>query len=396
MFDKFNISKRYLHIGIVTLLIGVILLFVYQLSLHSSNIIIATKNIIINFMTIISPIIYAFVIAYVLYRPLMFIERNLVKGVKKLTKKTVSPGVARAISVLILVIIVIWSISTLINSIFPPLIQNIETLINSLPNFQTILSNWLTNLTPHFESISITNSQIQEITLFLTNFLKSLVGNALSVGTGVVTNVTGFVINTIATIILTFYFLKDKEIIFLKDKEIIFAGIDKLGTVLLSPKIKSNIKHFLQDLHHVFGNFIVGQLTDAALVGVASSFLLLIIGHPFALLIGLIAGVTNIIPYVGPIIGAALAFFLGLFTSVKLGILGFILLIAYQQIDGYFIQPKILGDSVVLPPVWIFIAILIGGNYFGALGMIISVPFAALAKVYIDRRFNKIKQAVSQ
>lgn len=388
MFDKVNISKRYLYIGIVTLLIGIILVFVYQLSLHSSNIIIATKNFIINFIAIISPIIYAFVIAYVLYRPLMFIERNLVKGVKKLTKKTVSTGMARAISVLILVILVIWAISTLINSIFPPLIQNIETLINSLPNFQTILSNWLTNLTPHFESLSITDNQIQAITLILTNFLRSLVGNALSIGTGVVTNITGFVINTIATIILTFYFLKDKEII--------FAGIDKLGTVLLSPKIKSNIKHFLQDLHQVFGNFIVGQLTDAALVGVASSFLLLIIGHPFALLIGLIAGGTNIIPYVGPIIGAALAFFLGLFTSVKLGILGFILLIAYQQIDGYFIQPKILGDSVGLPPVWIFIAILVGGNYFGALGMIISVPFAALAKVYIDRRFNKIKKAVSQ
>ena len=388
MFDKVKISKRYLHIGIVTLLIGIILLFVFQISLHSGHIIIATKNFITNFMTIISPIIYAFVIAYVLYRPLMFIERNLIKGAKKLTKKTVPTSVARTVSVLILVILVVWSISTLINSIFPPLIQNIETLISSLPNFQTIVSNWLTNLTPHFESISITNNQIQEITLFLTNFLKSLVGNALSVGTGVVTNVTGFVINTIATIILTFYFLKDKETI--------FAGIDKLGTVILSPKIKASIKHFLQDLHQVFGNFIVGQLTDAALVGVASSLLLLIIGHPFALLIGLIAGVTNIIPYVGPIIGAALAFFLGLFTSVKLGILGFVLLIAYQQIDGYFIQPKILGDSVGLPPVWIFIAILIGGNYFGALGMIISVPFAALAKVYIDRRFNKIKRTESQ
>lgn len=76
---------------------------------------------------------------------------------------------------------------------------------------------------------------------------------------------------------------------------------------------------------------------------------------------------------------------------IKLGILGFILLIAYQQIDGYFIQPKILGDSVGLAPVWIFIAILIGGNYLGALGMILSVPIAALCKVYIDRRFQKLE-----
>lgn len=384
MFDKVNISKRYLNIGIVTLIIGVILLFVYQLSLHSGDILLAAKQLLFNFITIISPIIYAFVIAYVLYRPLIFIEKNLMKLTKKLTKKSLPAGALRLISILILAIIVVWSILTLINSIFPPIVNSINTLLNSLPNFQNEITTWLTNLTPHFESIQITESQINELTSLLTNFLKTLGRNLLSVGTGVVTNLTGLVINTIATIILTFYFLKDKETIFM--------GIDRLGTVILSTKMKCHLKHFLNDLHEIFGNFIVGQLTDATIVGIASSILLLIIGHPFALLIGVIAGVTNIIPYVGPIIGAALAFILGLFTSVKLGVLGFILLIAYQQVDGYFIQPKILGDSVGLAPVWIFMAILIGGNYFGALGMILAVPLAALAKVYVDRRFKKLTQ----
>lgn len=384
MFDKVNISKRYLNIGIVTLIIGVILLFVYQLSLHSGDILLAAKQLLFNFITIISPIIYAFVIAYVLYRPLIFIEKNLMKLTKKLTKKSLPAGALRLISILILAIIVVWSILTLINSIFPPIVNSINTLLNSLPNFQNEITTWLTNLMPHFESIQITESQIHELTSLLTNFLKTLGRNLLSVGTGVVTNLTGLVINTIATIILTFYFLKDKETIFM--------GIDRLGTVILSTKMKSHLKHFLNDLHEIFGNFIVGQLTDATIVGIASSILLLIIGHPFALLIGVIAGVTNIIPYVGPIIGAALAFILGLFTSVKLGVLGFILLIAYQQVDGYFIQPKILGDSVGLAPVWIFMAILIGGNYFGALGMILAVPLAALAKVYVDRRFKKLTQ----
>ena len=313
----------------------------------------------------------------------MFIERNFKKGFKKISKKGISNGMARTISILLLAILVFFAIYTLINSIFPPLIENIDTVMQSLPNFQTIITEWINNLTPYIKAVSITNEQIQEFTLFLTNLLKGLLTNALNIGTGVVTNLTGLVINTLATIILTFYFLKDKETI--------FAGIDKLGTVIFKPQIKAKIKHFLHDLHEVFGNFIVGQLIDAAIVGVASSLLLLIIGHPFALLIGLIAGVTNIIPYVGPIIGAALALILGLFTSVKLGILGFILLIAYQQIDGYFIQPKILGDSVGLAPVWIFIAILIGGNYLGALGMILSVPIAALCKVYIDRRFQKLE-----
>jgi putative membrane protein len=383
LFDKVKISKKYLNIAMITLVIGIILLFVYQLSLKSSDIVLWTKSFLTNFLSVISPILYAFVISYILYRPLMFIERNFKKGFKKISKKGISNGMARTISILLLAILVFFAIYTLINSIFPPLIENIDTVMQSLPNFQTIITEWINNLTPYIKAVSITNEQIQEFTLFLTNLLKGLLTNALNIGTGVVTNLTGLVINTLATIILTFYFLKDKETI--------FAGIDKLGTVIFKPQIKAKIKHFLHDLHEVFGNFIVGQLIDAAIVDVASSLLLLIIGHPFALLIGLIAGVTNIIPYVGPIIGAALALILGLFTSVKLGILGFILLIAYQQIDGYFIQPKILGDSVGLAPVWIFIAILIGGNYLGALGMILSVPIAALCKVYIDRRFQKLE-----
>lgn len=77
---------------------------------------------------------------------------------------------------------------------------------------------------------------------------------------------------------------------------------------------------------------------------------------------------------------------------MKLGVLVFNLLIAYQQVDGYFIQPKILGDSVRLVHVWIFIAILIGGNYFGALGIIFAIPLATLAKVYVDRRLKKLTQ----
>lgn len=388
MFDKVNISKKYLNIAIITLLIGVILLFVYQISLRSGDIVIATKEFLNNFLAVISPILYAFVISYILYRPLMFIERHLKRGFNKLTKKTIPDGFAHIISILLLAIIVFWAIYTLINTIFPPLIGNIETVMNALPNFQIIITEWINNLTSYFNSLSITHEQIQEFTLFITNFLKDFLASALSIGTGVVTNLTGLVINVLATIILTFYFLKDKETI--------FAGIDKLGTVVFKPTTKNHIKHFLHDLHEVFGNFIVGQLIDAAIVGVASTVLLLIIGHPFALLIGLIAGVTNIIPYVGPIIGAALALVLGLFTSVKLGILGFILLIAYQQVDGYFIQPKILGDSVGLAPVWIFIAILIGGNYLGALGMILSVPIAALLKVYVDRRFNKLKTSAQK
>ena len=211
----------------------------------------------------------------------------------------------------------------------------------------------------------------------MTNFLSQFLTTIFDSGTGMITNVASFFIHLVATIILTFYFLKDKESI--------LKTIDKIATITLSSKIKKRVKYFLKDLHEVFGNFILGQLLDALIVGIASTILLLIIGHPFALLIGFIAGITNVIPYIGPIIGAALALILGIFTSVKLGVLGGVLLIIYQQIDGNFVQPKILGDSVGLAPVWIFIAILIGGSYFGAFGMILSVPLVALLKRYLER-----------
>ena len=383
MFDKLKINKKYLNIGLITLMIGVLLLFVYQVSRHSVDIFLFFKNLFFNFLAVISPIIYAFIISYILYRPLLFIEHYFKKLWDKWTKLSLSPKTYRLISLLILVIIVFGTITLLIKSIVPPLFQNLLTIGEDIPNFQTILTEWLSKLAPYFKSIHITDNQIHQLTTYITGFLSGFLTKIFASGTGMVTNVATFFINLFATLILTFYFLKDKESIFI--------AIDKIATVTLSINTKLKIKRFLKDVHEIFGGFILGQLLDALIVGIASTILLLIIGHPFALLIGFIAGITNVIPYIGPIIGAVLAFILGLFTSVKLGLLGALLLIIYQQIDGNFVQPKILGESVGLAPVWIFMAILIGGNYLGAFGMILAVPIVALLKLYIERRLVKLQ-----
>lgn len=381
MFDKFKINKNYLNIGVITLIIGSILLFVYQVSRHSVDIFFFIKNTLFTFLSIISPILYAFIIAYILYRPLRFIEHLIARLVYQFTKRELSSKSTRLTSLLVLVFIVFGFITLLIKLLIPPLFQNLLTIGEALPNFQNILTDWLSKLSPYFKSIHISETQIQKITVYMTNFLSQFLTTIFDSGTGMITNVASFFIHLVATIILTFYFLKDKESI--------LKTIDKIATITLSSKIKKRVKYFLKDLHEVFGNFILGQLLDALIVGIASTILLLIIGHPFALLIGFIAGITNVIPYIGPIIGAALALILGIFTSVKLGVLGGVLLIIYQQIDGNFVQPKILGDSVGLAPVWIFIAILIGGSYFGAFGMILSVPLVALLKRYLERYFIK-------
>lgn len=381
MFDKFKFNKNYLNIGIITLIIGSILLFVYQVSRHSVDIFFFVKNILFTFLSIISPIIYAFVLAYILYRPLRFIERLVHILWIQITNQKLSYKTTRLISLLTLVILIFGFITFLTKLLIPPLFQNLLTIGEALPNFQTILTDWLSKISPYFESVYISETQIQKLAVYITNFLSQFLTTIFDSRSGVITNVASFFIHLVATIILTFYFLKDREAI--------LKTIDNVSMILLSSKLRQRIKYFLKDLHEVFGNFILGQLLDALIVGIASTTLLLIIGHPFALLIGVIAGITNVIPYIGPIIGAALALILGIFTNVKLGILGCVLLIIYQQIDGNIIQPKILGDSVGLAPVWIFIAILVGGSYLGAVGMIISVPLVALMKRYFDRLFMK-------
>ena len=132
------------------------------------------------------------------------------------------------------------------------------------------------------------------------------------------------------------------------------------------------------------------KLIAAILAGVFSTLILLVIRHPFAILVGLVTGVTNVIPYIGPILGALLGCVLGLFSSLNLAILSLILLTIYQQLDANVIQPKLLSNSVGLNPVWVLIAILIGGHYLGMVGMIVSIPSAAL-EIYLTRRYHRLK-----
>lgn len=249
--------------------------------------------------------------------------------------------------------------------------------------FQDSMSYYINELGPYVQSF-ITQQQIDQISSFVTNLLSSAGTYALQLGTGVITNVTGFAISTLTTIILSIYFLKDKEVL--------IDSLNKGAEVLLSEKVLSRVKQLLRDLDTVFGGFLIAQLIAALLAGICSTIILLLIGHPFAILVGLVTGVANVIPYIGPILGAILGSVLGLFSSLHLAILSLILLTIYQQLDANVIQPKLLSSSVGLNPVWVLIAILIGGHYLGMVGMIVSIPSAALAQIYLTRRYHRLKE----
>ncbi len=144
----------------------------------------------------------------------------------------------------------------------------------------------------------------------------------------------------------------------------------------------------------MFGGYFTGLIVDAVFVGVCSFILTYIIKNPYAVIIGVLAGMSNVIPYLGPLIGAIGAFVLGLPSGFSVAILGFLLLMAFQQIEGNLIQPKILGDFVGLPPLVVIVSLIIGGGLFGIGGIILSSPVVGVISLYYRRYLKKIDKEI--
>lgn len=380
MFERLKNSKKPILYSSLAFAVGCALILAFYLLQNLNFIGDAVKE----FMGVITPVIIAFSIAYVLWKPMIYIEEKLKWIVKKLMKKNLSSGLARGFSILIVFYLVVMAILLLINTIIPPIMTNLKLLIESVPALQQNINHYIDEIGPYIQSF-ITEDQINQITHSVTSLLTMIATQVLQFGTGMITNMTGFIISVLTTIILSIYFLKDKEKL--------TSSIHKAGQILLTPNGLRRSKQFLKDLDIVFGGFLIAQLIAAILAGVFSSIILIVIDHPFALLVGLVTGVANVIPYVGPILGAVLGGILGLFSGLNTAMLSLILLTIYQQLDANVIQPKLLSNSVGLNPVWVLIAILIGGHYLGMLGMIVSIPTAALIQIYMTRRYDRLKAA---
>ena len=378
MFESLKKNKQLFMTCLSIFIIGVSLIFVYY-TLENIGLI---TNEIHTFLLLIRPVIIAFGIAYVLNRPMIYIEDQLQRLSQRLMKKRLPSGFSRGMTILILFFLVVGFIYVLFNSVIPPIIKNLRLLLDTLPNFQQSINYYIDELGPYVQS-TVTQQQIDQMSNFVTNVLGSIGSYMLQLGTGVITNVTGFAISTLTTVILSIYFLKDKEIL--------IRSVDKGAQSLLPANCLVRVKQLLHDLDIVFGGFLIAQLIAAILAGVFSTMILVLIDHPFAILVGLVTGVANVIPYIGPILGALLGCVLGLFSSLNLAILSLVLLTIYQQLDANVIQPKLLSNSVGLNPVWVLIAILIGGHYLGMVGMIVSIPSAALAQIYLTRRYHRLK-----
>ena len=222
------------------------------------------------------------------------------------------------------------------------------------------------------------SANIKEQFTGLIERMNGVVVTAINAGFDSVKTLGSNLVNILLGMIISFYLLKDMDYF----KKLTSDGFD----LLFKSTSNKKTRLFIEDVDNVVSKFIRGQLLDGIIVGILSSIGLWIIGLDFPVLIGMTAGIANVIPYFGPIIGSVPAVIVGLLSGSPIkALFAVLVLLGIQQVDGAIIAPKIVGESVGLHPVFIILSIIIGGAYFGLLGMLLAVPAAGILKLLFLR-----------
>jgi predicted PurR-regulated permease PerM len=314
----------------------------------------------------ISPLIFAFAIAY-----------SLDKFIVMLVKRT---KVSRKLAILITIILLVVIVVVLFAIVVPDLIENVASLVDSLSNidnfevqskFINIIDNeYITEINSYikdtFEAII---SKIGEIS---GQLLKSVLSQAFAITSGMFRFVIAFVI--------AIYMLVDKKDLSIRLKRVLFAYYDY--------KKSLNIIRIFEIADNIFSDFFIGKLIDSTLIGILCYVFSNIFGIPNALIISIIIGITNMIPYIGPFIGAVPVIIITLLILPSKTMAISILILALQQFDGLVLGPIILGDKMKVSAFWIIIAVTIGGALAGFVGMLLGVPVLVLIKTIIEEMVN--------
>lgn len=340
---------------------------------------------------ILMPIIYGAVLAYLMLpiynKTKAYVEDKLHKVVKS---ETTIIRIAKAAGTLVSLIILFAIVAGLISMIIPQIYNSILRLQESIGEYINNLTLWMNQLfedNKDFEKLVMPYYEqgVAELQRWLTEKLvpnMSLIIGQLSTG---LMNVVTVVKNILIGIIVMVYFLNIKDTLSAQSKKIVYS--------LFKLKDANRIISEVRFAHSVFGGFITGKLLDSLIIGIMCFFALQFLDMPYVLLISVIIGVTNVIPFFGPFIGAVPSAFLILMISPVKCLYFLIFILILQQFDGNILGPKILGDSTGLPSFWVLFSILLFGGLLGFVGMIIGVPAFAviyrLTSIYVSNNLKK-------
>ncbi|MCR5271499.1 MAG: AI-2E family transporter [Lachnospiraceae bacterium] len=347
-------------------------------------------------MNILQPIIIGAVLAYLLNPVMEIVERWSMKlcdrtKMEEHKKKKVSRLAGTAGAIVFLAAI----IALLIGMLIPQLVESIQHIMKSLPGDADAFSAWISKYLP--EGSAFADKMADYVDMGVRRAQKYIDSEVIPQADMYIANITNGVINIFKTllnivigIIISTYILCSKEHFVGMAKKLIYASC--------KPKVGNKIVDIVRKSNEIFSGFINGKLLDSAIIGIICYVGCLVMNMPYTLLVAVIVGVTNIIPFFGPYIGAIPCFMLIVMTNPIKGIYFAIFIIILQQIDGNIIGPKILGDSTGLSNVGVIFAILVGGGIFGVPGMVLGVPVFAVLAYVIEEVENYVlrKKKMSQ
>lgn len=325
-----------------------------------------------NFLDVLMPFAVGVLVAYILYIPCRKIETLYLKTkkIKFISKK------ARPLSILTVYIIALILIIILLNFIIPPVVQSIIDLTNNFTGYYNQIVENINQLPEDSflkgEVISRIIQETQKIDLkqiinveILTQYAQGAISFA------------GKIFDTFVTIVVSVYILSSR-----KD---ILKFLKKLFGAIFDKKIYQSIEKYFNRTNEIFFNFLSSQILDGIIIGIITSIAMSILGVKYAILLGFMIGLFNLIPYFGAIIAVIIAGIITLLTGGLWQAVWMIIIVTIlQQIDANIINPKIVGNSLKISPLLVIFAVAIGGAYFGVLGMFLAVPVFTVLKLLIE------------
>ena len=372
-------NEIYFKWGITAVAVIVIALVISLIFSKLGIIASALKTIVSTVSSVLYGVVMAFLMAPVYDRISAWVEEILSSFFPKWKK---SGKWAKFIATLACLIILIFVIFALIMMIIPELVNSITNVIGYAPDGMSNLENWLKdilNKNPDLEKLVIGNYQdISERVsdIATTNVLPNVNTYIKNLSSGVI-NALGVLVNIIIGMMVMMYLLNMKTTLASQAKKIVYA--------VAGVKIGNEIVTEARYIKNMFEKFIVGKIIDSIIIGIINYVFMAIIHMPYALLISVVVGVTNVIPFFGPFIGAIPSIILLLLISPVTALQFAVWILVLQQVDGNIIGPKILGQTTGLPSFWVLFSILLFGGLFGIVGMIIAVPTWAIIYRTISR-----------
>ncbi len=333
-------------------------------------------------MSTLQPFVIGFVIAYLLNFILVFFEEKILvfDSIKSMKQKG-----KRAISLLLTYTTAFIILYLFIQFVLPQLVDSVVGLVNDIPTYVNNVTVFIESLTKNIDL----NNEYMTIAVGKWNefidYTIKIISNLIPVLGGMLKTTASGVWNIVLGLIISIYMLIDKEK---------FCGLSKKVTYAIFNKARADKAIELTNrANDTFGKFLSGKIIDSAIIGVLTFIVLTIFKMPYTLLISVIIGITNIIPFFGPFFGAIPSVIIIMFVSPIKALWFILIIIIIQQLDGNVIGPKILGDSIGISAFWILFSLLVAGKLLGLVGMIIGVPLFAwlysIVKEIVEYRLKK-------